>query len=206
MYLGKIVEMGRCRRSTSSLRTPTPARCWPPCRAWTRAGAPRPAPIVGDPPSPIDPPSGCRFRTRCPHASDVCARSEPLLRADRWVSWRHVIRQPATCRCPPGGAPKAVWPAAAHRWSMCARSQRVRFDTPRDRCRSRQWAELRGAAWRSAGPDRRVGLWQECRLRALMRLLPPKAAQVSGRVTRGRPGRAGDERAGLGDYRGGTTR
>ena len=81
MYLGQVVELGPAAEVFARARHPytrallgsrlsmDPAR---------RIDAP---PITGDPPSPIDPPSGCRFRTRCPFAEPVCADTAPSMGA-----------------------------------------------------------------------------------------------------------------------------
>jgi oligopeptide/dipeptide ABC transporter ATP-binding protein len=79
MYLGRPLEIG-----------PVEAIYAAPKHPYTRALlASRPShdprrritapPLSGDPPNPIDPPTGCRFRTRCPFAEDVCANKEPAL-------------------------------------------------------------------------------------------------------------------------------
>jgi peptide/nickel transport system ATP-binding protein len=108
MYLGKLVESG-----------PAQAVCASPAHPYTR-GLLDAAPVVmlsaghgqavaaarrgigGEPPSAASPPSGCRFRTRCPAAQDICARSEPPLR-------RAVTGQFAACHFPlqPADGPRS---------------------------------------------------------------------------------------------------
>jgi oligopeptide/dipeptide ABC transporter ATP-binding protein len=55
--------------------------------------------LEGDVPSPIHPPSGCRFHTRCPHVMDICRQREPQLVA---VSDPEGAARPVACHLYPG--------------------------------------------------------------------------------------------------------
>ncbi len=96
MYLGKIVENSPSKTVFTSPRHP-----------YTKmliSAIPDPDPnaprrklvMQGEIPSPTDPPSGCRFRTRCPYAQERCAVEEPRLEQagdDVWVAchfWREI--------------------------------------------------------------------------------------------------------------------
>jgi peptide/nickel transport system ATP-binding protein len=93
LYLGRVMEIA-----------PTADLFASPAHPYTRAllsAAPIPDPeqaaprvdLQGDPPSPLNPPSGCVFRTRCPHAVSACAETVPELTpttSGRLVAcWRH---------------------------------------------------------------------------------------------------------------------
>ncbi|MGD0082457.1 MAG: ABC transporter ATP-binding protein [Acidimicrobiales bacterium] len=82
MYLGKLVEMGPSQAIYENAAHPYTRGLIDtiPVAEPTIARARRGQIIVGELPSAIDPPSGCRFRTRCPYAEAQCAEEVPQLR------------------------------------------------------------------------------------------------------------------------------
>ena len=103
MYLGRLCEVG-----------PTQALFATPAHPYTRLlldAIPVPDPAVrpainvpvGEPPSPIAPPSGCRFRTRCPRADALCADRMPELRplgGGQFVACHHPLFDAGDSRDP----------------------------------------------------------------------------------------------------------
>lgn len=94
MYLGKLVEMAEGEALIST-----------PLHPYTKtllSAIPIPQPgakksriiLEGDVPSPANPPSGCRFHTRCPECIPLCSEQEPEFRAvgDRWVAC-HLMKE-----------------------------------------------------------------------------------------------------------------
>ncbi|ACU75980.1 oligopeptide/dipeptide ABC transporter, ATPase subunit [Catenulispora acidiphila DSM 44928] len=91
MYLGRIVEVAdrdtlyeRCRHPyTQALLSAIPEIDDGAGRGTGTSTSTERIRLVGDVPSPLNPPSGCRFRTRCPKAQDLCAaETPPLVRID----------------------------------------------------------------------------------------------------------------------------
>tara|TARA_B100000686_G_C16691243_1_gene917714 strand:- start:19 stop:999 length:981 start_codon:yes stop_codon:yes gene_type:complete len=78
MYLGEIIEAGPARKILEAPRHPyTRALLSSVPRIDTATKSDR-VQLSGDLPSPINPPSGCKFHTRCPVAKDVCRHEKPV--------------------------------------------------------------------------------------------------------------------------------
>jgi len=81
MYLGRLVELGPKRLLFSAPRHPYTQALLSAIPRVSVGGKPNRIVLKGDLPSPIHPPSGCRFHTRCPQAKEVCSQIEPRLEA-----------------------------------------------------------------------------------------------------------------------------
>ena len=83
MYLGEIVELADTRAIRATVLHPYSQALFLAAPVADPEAAARKTRIIlsGDVPSPVDPPRGCRFHTRCPYRKDVCAAEAPALRA-----------------------------------------------------------------------------------------------------------------------------
>jgi peptide/nickel transport system ATP-binding protein len=79
MYLGRVAEMGTVEQVFQNPLHPYTQGLLQSRLSMNPHERLSSAPLSGDPPNPINPPSGCSFRTRCPHADTVCAGALPPL-------------------------------------------------------------------------------------------------------------------------------
>ena len=79
MYLGQVVERGPVERIYSEAAHPYTRALLSAVPSMDPSHRTQKSPLTGDPPNPINPPSGCRFRDRCTFAQAVCASRTPAL-------------------------------------------------------------------------------------------------------------------------------
>jgi oligopeptide/dipeptide ABC transporter ATP-binding protein len=121
IYLGRVMEIGPSRRVVASPRHPYTEAL---ISAVPDAGGSRKRIILqGDAPSPVAPPSGCVFRTRCRYALPACADAVPTLREVAPGHWKACLRDDV----PMGGD---LWRAArimpTSKCSTAGRRRRLR--------------------------------------------------------------------------------
>ncbi|NRQ38380.1 ABC transporter ATP-binding protein [Nonomuraea sp. NN258] len=96
MYLGKLVEVGPAHQVVRNPRHPYTQALLDAVPSPDPGHAPGPSTAIrGELPSALNPPSGCRFRTRCPLAQDVCATAPPLQGGTHQVACHFPLRTEA---------------------------------------------------------------------------------------------------------------
>lgn len=79
MYLGQVVEIGDSETVFNSPKHPYTQALLSSIPSLDPDNRTEKPPLTGDPPNPINPPSGCRFHTRCVYAQPICSEQEPQL-------------------------------------------------------------------------------------------------------------------------------
>ena len=82
MYLGQVAELGDSEMLFENPRHPYTRALLSSIPSMDPDRRTEVPPLAGDPPNPINPPSGCRFHTRCALAEPVCGQRAPVLAAD----------------------------------------------------------------------------------------------------------------------------
>ncbi|MGH8915127.1 MAG: ABC transporter ATP-binding protein [Acidimicrobiia bacterium] len=82
MYMGSIVERGGVEQIFEEPRHPYTRGLFESALPMHPSDRRPELRIEGEMPSPLDPPSGCRFRTRCPHVMEICAQTPPVTEVD----------------------------------------------------------------------------------------------------------------------------
>jgi len=105
MYLGKLCEIGPAEILYEQPAHPYTAALLESVPDVKRVGDIAAPPLRDEVPSPVNPPTGCRFRTRCPRATEICAAQEPPMRragSDHFAACHHPLiplessREPAS--------------------------------------------------------------------------------------------------------------
>jgi peptide/nickel transport system ATP-binding protein len=85
MYLGQVVEIGDAQAMFAEPQHPYTRALLSSIPALDPDQRTEVPPLAGDPPNPINPPSGCRFHTRCAQAKPVCSQRVPVLKPVSWA-------------------------------------------------------------------------------------------------------------------------
>jgi len=108
MYLGRIIELAPTETLFASPQHPYTIGLLAVIPRMTFSEEGDAPAVTGDPPSPLNIPSGCRFRTRCPLAEQICHDQDPELRAGAasasHLAACHFAFSAAGAAAPAGGA------------------------------------------------------------------------------------------------------
>jgi peptide/nickel transport system ATP-binding protein len=91
MYLGQVVEIGAGEALFDAPRHPYTRALLSSIPSMDPDRRTEEPPLAGDPPNPINPPSGCRFHTRCAMAQAVCSQKVPTLTAGAGAGATHPV-------------------------------------------------------------------------------------------------------------------